>query len=74
MLNKKVLEQINDNIKLLSKDFSLVKDMEENLKSILFAVIGKLNLVTRDEFDIQQKVLLATRKKLDEIEKLLNKE
>ena len=37
------------------------------------AVLNKLDIVTREEFDTQQKVLLATRKKLEGLEELVKK-
>lgn len=44
-------------------------DVEKNFQSILKAAFGKLDLVTRDEFDAQVAVLQRTRKKVDELEK-----
>lgn len=39
------------------------------LGSLLESILRKLNLVTREEFDAQQAVLLRTRMKLEELEK-----
>ncbi len=47
---------------------SLQNDFQRNLHTALEAALGKLNLVTRDEFDIQQAVLQRTRQKLDQLE------
>ena len=41
---------------------------QEQLKQALQAVLGKLDLVTRDEFDAQTAVLLRTREKLEAME------
>lgn len=41
-------------------------DIEKNLRSALEAGLGRLNLVTREEFDVQAAVLARSRQKLDE--------
>jgi len=48
---------------------ALQGDLERNLKSSLEAGLAKLNLVTREEFDIQQAVLHRTREKLEALER-----
>ena len=50
---------------------SLQNDLQRNLHTALEAALGKLNLVTRDEFDIQQAVLQRTRQKLEQLEEQL---
>jgi ubiquinone biosynthesis accessory factor UbiK len=47
---------------------ALRADMEANFKSILQAGLSKLDLVTRQEFDVQAGVLARTREKLDALE------
>jgi BMFP domain-containing protein YqiC len=47
---------------------SPAKDLEKNLRANLSAVFTKLELVTREEFDIQAKVLERTREKLARLE------
>jgi ubiquinone biosynthesis accessory factor UbiK len=47
---------------------ALKKDFEKNCQSILSKAFAKFDLVTREEFDTQTKVLGRTRKKLDELE------
>ena len=44
-------------------------DMEKNFHAILQKAFAKLELVTREEFDSQSKVLVRTRKKLEALEK-----
>ena len=44
---------------------TLQEDIQHNLHSALEATLGKMNLVTREEFEIQQAVLLRTREKLE---------
>ena len=71
MLHTKIMEQLNETLGKFFKDRSITKDIENNLKELLSAVFTKLDLVTREEFDTQQKVLIATRQKLDEMEQSL---
>ena len=44
-------------------------EIEQNMKSTLQAGLGKLELVTREEFDVQRAVLLRTREKIDALER-----
>ena len=44
------------------------EDLEKNFRSVLTAGIGKLDLVTREEFEVQRAVLLRTREKLGVLE------
>ena len=50
---------------------SIRDDMEQNFRSVLSGALGKLDLVTREEFDVQQAVLARTREKLEALEKRL---
>lgn len=43
------------------------RDLEANFRAVLVAVLGKLDLVTREEFEVQAKVLERTREKLESI-------
>ena len=44
------------------------KDLETNFRAVLRSSLGKLDLVTRDEFDTQTRVLERTRARLAELE------
>jgi len=44
------------------------QDIESNLRSGLETGLRKMNLVTREEFDVQTAVLLRTREKLEALE------
>ncbi len=46
-------------------------DLEQNFKATLQAGLSRLDLVTREEFEVQRAVLLRTREKLDALEKQL---
>lgn len=58
-LNRKVAELIAA---------SPAKDVEKNLRALLSSAFSRLDLVTREEFDIQQQVLGRTREKLQQME------
>ena len=44
------------------------QDLEDNFRTILRATLGKLDVVTRDEFDAATKVLERTRAKVDSMQ------
>lgn len=43
-------------------------DLEKNFKSVLQTGLDRLDLVTREEFEVQQAVLVKTREKLEALE------
>jgi BMFP domain-containing protein YqiC len=45
------------------------EDMEKNAHAVLQTALGKLDLVTREEFEVQKAVLAKTRAKLEALEK-----
>ena len=47
----------------------LQNEIENNIHDVLQTSLSKMNLVTREEFDIQSAVLQRTREKLEQIEK-----
>lgn len=47
---------------------SPAKDIEKNVKAMLTSGFAKLDLVTREEFEVQAQVLAKTRAKLEELE------
>jgi BMFP domain-containing protein YqiC len=50
---------------------SMRKDLESNFRSVLQSGLGKLDLVTREEFEVQEAVLARMREKLEVLEKRL---
>ena len=48
---------------------SPARDVEKNLRALLSSTFARLDLVTREEFDVQQEVLRRTREKLQQLEK-----
>ena len=49
-------------------------DLEKNFKAVLGSWLEKLDLVTREEFDVQAAVLARTRARLEALEKRLDEE
>ena len=45
------------------------EELQQNFKSVLQAGLGKLDLVTREEFEVQRAVLSRTREKLEALER-----
>lgn len=44
------------------------RDIESNFRAVLQSSLGRLDLTTRDEFDVQAKVLERTRARLEQLE------
>ncbi len=71
MLNNEKLQEISNKIREIVKD-SPLPDIEKNIDALLKGVFTKMELVTREEFDVQTEVLKRTRQKLEELEKKLS--
>ena len=67
MLNSKLLEDVSGRIAELIAA-SPAKDMEKNARALLSSAFVRLDLVTREEFDIQATLLARTREKLAALE------
>ncbi|MDP9199112.1 MAG: accessory factor UbiK family protein [Pseudomonadota bacterium] len=50
---------------------ALRNDLEQNFKAVLQSGLAKLDLVTRQEFDVQAGVLKRSRERLEELERRL---
>jgi hypothetical protein len=76
--NKKDIETsihqaIQQAVKLVPDDMTrFQEDIEKNLKSALQAAFSKMDLVSREEFDIQAELLSRTRALLEELEKKIS--
>ena len=69
---EKLDELVNRVISNLPRDLDLArKDIEKNLKSAISAGLARMDLVTREEYDIQLALLQRTREKLENLEKKL---
>jgi BMFP domain-containing protein YqiC len=62
---QKISEVIPENVKQLKSD------MERNVRATVEKSLNQFNLISREEFDIQQQVLARTREKLEALEKRL---
>ncbi|HVI59676.1 MAG TPA: accessory factor UbiK family protein [Luteimonas sp.] len=49
------------------------EELQQNFKAVLQSGLARLDLVTREEFDVQRAVLMRTREKLDGLERLVEK-
>lgn len=67
-MNQKLLDEINEKLKAVMAQ-SPAADLEKNVKAMLGAAFVRLDLVSREEFDIQREVLARTRARLAELEK-----
>lgn len=72
MLKQKLIEEFTARVSEVLAA-SPAKDVEKNLKATLTALFAKLDLVTREEFDVQAQVLARTREKLAELETRLTR-
>lgn len=61
-LSKKLSEALPQSLQVLKKD------IEKNFHTVLQNTFNKLDLVTREEFDAQTKVLARSRKKIEALE------
>ncbi len=71
MLDAKLLDDIarrlNDAIPAAARE--LQDDLEKNLRAATQSVFSRLDLVTREEFDVQCKVLARSRAKIEQLER-----
>lgn len=64
-LARRLADAVPDGLKHLQQD------MEKNLRAGLDGAFARMDLVTREEFEVQQAVLARTRAKVDELETLV---
>jgi BMFP domain-containing protein YqiC len=71
MFNQQSIDDIAKRLSdVIPSNFSGLKDdLEKNSHAILQGALGKLDLVTREEFEVQKAVLAKTRSKLEALEK-----
>ncbi|MFW2371838.1 MAG: accessory factor UbiK family protein [Gammaproteobacteria bacterium] len=61
-ITRKLSSVLPDSVKLMQQD------IENNLRSVLEAAFSKMNLVSREEFDVQSRLLARTLEQLRELE------
>ena len=69
-METRFLDELNKRVSELIAA-SPAKDVEKNLRALLSSAFSHLDLVTREEFDVQQQVLGRTREKLQQMESRL---
>jgi ubiquinone biosynthesis accessory factor UbiK len=67
MFNSQVLNDLSNKINEIIK-YSPLTDMEKNINALIQGAFTKMELVSREEFDIQTEVLRNTREKLLKLE------
>ena len=70
MINQKLLDEIGAKVNEVMAS-SPAKDVEKNVRAMLAGIFTKMDLVTREEFDVQKEVLLRTREELGHLEERL---
>lgn len=73
MIDSKIFDDITKKLcEAVPESFKTVQhDIERNFRAVLQTAFSKLDLVTREEFDVQAGVLAKTRTKLESMEKKL---
>ncbi|MFT4172762.1 MAG: accessory factor UbiK family protein [Rhodocyclaceae bacterium] len=66
-LNSKLFDDVSAKFSEMLAN-SPAKDIEKNAKALLAGAFSKLDLVSREEFDIQREVLARTRERLAQLE------
>jgi BMFP domain-containing protein YqiC len=67
MENSRFLDEITAKLNEAAAN-SPLKDFEKNARALLNQGMTRLNLVTREEFDLQSELLARTRQKVEELE------
>lgn len=75
MFDPKWLDEISRRLAIaLPQDLQAIQgDLRQNLDSALESLLGRLDLVTREEFEVQAAVLARTRQKLQALEAQVSK-
>tara|TARA_B100001250_G_C19565000_1_gene685076 strand:+ start:242 stop:481 length:240 start_codon:yes stop_codon:yes gene_type:complete len=71
MIDKIKIQEISDKISKIIEN-SPISDIEENINALLQSTFTKLDLISREEFDVQTQVLKRTRLKLEDLEKKID--
>lgn len=70
MLDNKLIDDISRKVSDMIAG-SPMADVEKNVRALLQTAFAKMNLVTREEFDVQTQVLQRTREQLNLLEQRL---
>ena len=69
-LVNRIMEMISE--RLPSELGEMSQDLRHNLTALIKESLGKMDVVTREEFDVQEKVLARTRQRLEDMEQQLH--
>ena len=72
MLKSGLIDQIAAAVRAAmppNSDSGIVQDMETNIRAALTSLFARLDLITREEFEVQQAVLARTRELVENLEK-----
>lgn len=67
-MNPKLMEELGEKLRVLMAQ-GPAADLDRNLRALLSAWFARLDLVSREEFDIQREVLARTRARVAELER-----
>ena len=71
MIDKRLFANLSERIAEAARN-SPVQDLEKNLRALLAAVFDRLDLVLREDFEVQKKLLERAQTKLAELERRVN--
>jgi len=66
-MNEKLLSELSARLAALAAD-NPAKDLEKNVRALLSSALARLDLVSREEYEIQSQVLARAREKLAVLE------
>ena len=72
MDKKKFIDNLVNKIQSITKN-SPLKEVKNNLRSVIQSKLDEFDLVSREEFEVQKEVLKKTREKLEDLEKKIEK-
>lgn len=72
-LDPNILDQVAERLSAVVPEGMrhVQQDLESNFRAVLQNALGRLDLVTREEFDAQQAVLARTRERLEQLSERL---
>jgi len=71
MVNKELVNRLINTLDNVVPVSQFTEEIKENIKESITSVLHDMDVVTREEFEAQQKVLQKTRKKIDQLEQKL---
>ena len=67
MIDKRLFDELSERLDAAFRD-SPAADLEKNLRALLLAWFDRLDLVVREDFEVQKKLLQRAQAKLEELE------